>query len=191
MSKYRIRAAALLAAGAVTGGVTAATLSATAQEAATDAGAASQASAFGRGDGDRPAGGPGHGFGHGFGDTADLAAALGVDQDELESALDEVREQLRPDGAGEAASGEDDRRTPPTDAERDARDAAFAKALADELGVAESKVTDALSTVRSAHAAEHREQLAERLDQAVEDGDITAADKASVLKAYDAGVIRP
>ena len=37
--------------------------------------------------------------------------------------------------------------------------------------------------------AEHRSDLSDRLDAAVKAGDLTAADKASVLKAFDAGVL--
>lgn len=181
MSKYRMRAAALLAAGAVAGGATALSLSASAVEDATGATAAASGPGFGG------HGGPG-GHGRGFGtDTAELAQALGVTEKKLEAALDAVRDDLAPTGDERPADGEE--RTPPTEEERAAREAAFAKALADELGIAESKVTDALETVRSAHRAEHRTELGERLDQAVEDGELTAADRASVLKAYDAGVL--
>ncbi|MFC7502794.1 hypothetical protein, partial [Nocardioides sp. GCM10030258] len=66
---------------------------------------------------------------------------------------------------------------------------ALAKALADELGLDEAKVADALDTLRDAQKAERRTDLSERLDTAVKDGDLTDADKASVLKAYDAGVL--
>ena len=124
----------------------------------------------------------------GFGlDTAALATALGVSEDELSDAFDAVREATRPDAADRPAEGEE--RTPPTDEERAEREAAFVNALAKELGLEESKVSDALETLRAARTAEHRTDLAERLDQAVEDGDLTEADKESVLKAYDAGVL--
>lgn len=184
MTNYRVRAAALLAAGAVAGGATAATLSA---NAADDSGAdASSATAGERGPGG-PGGPGGHGRG-GFGlDTAALATALGVSEDELSDAFDAVREATRPDAADRPAEGEE--RTPPTDEERAEREAAFVNALAKELGLEESKVSDALETLRAARTAEHRTDLAERLDQAVEDGDLTEADKESVLKAYDAGVL--
>lgn len=184
MTKYRTRAAALLAAGAVAGGVTAATLSANAADDTGTSSEASRASAGERGPGGP--GGPGsHGRG-GFGaDAAALAKALGVSEDKVSDALDAVREATQPDakpadGAAPAA---------PTDQERAEREAAFVTALAKELGLDEAKVSDALETVRAAHEAEHRTELSERLDQAVEDGDLTAADKESVLKAYDAGVL--
>lgn len=174
MSTYRMRAAALLAAGAVAGGVTAATLTATADEGAPEV----TVSADGR---PGPGGPGGHGRGGAHVDTAALAKALGVTEDKLTAALEAVREELKP------AAGE--KRTPPTDEERADRQAALAKALADELGLDESKVADALDSVRDAHRAERRTDLSERLDTAVKDGDLTDADKASVLKAYDAGVL--
>lgn len=182
MTKYRTRAAALLAAGAVAGGVTAASLSASAADGTDTSSDASSATA-----GERGPGGPGgHGRG-GFMDAEALAEALGVSEDELRDALEAVRDEIRPDPGGRPADGE--RPTPPTDEERAEREAAFVTALAKELGLQESKVSDALETVQAARQAEHRTALSERLDQAVEDGDLTDADKASVLKAYDAGVL--
>lgn len=189
MTKYRTRAAALLAAGAVAGGATAATLSA---NAADDTGSGSSGSSGSSSAASAPAGerGPGGPGGHGRGpgvDAAALAKALGVSEDKLSDALDTAREATRPDDADKPAAGE--KPTPPTEAERAEREAAFAAALAKALGLDEDKVSDALDTVRAARDAERRTDLAERLDQAVSDGDLTAGDKASVLKAYDAGVL--
>lgn len=180
MSTYRMRAAALLAAGAVAGGVTAATLTATADEGTPSA----TVSADGR---PGPGGPGGHGRGGAHVDTAALAKALGVTEDKLTAALEAVREDLKPADREKPADGE--RPTPPTDEERADREAALAKALADELGLDEAKVADALDSVRDAQKAERRTDLSERLDTAVKDGDLTDADKASVLKAYDAGVL--
>lgn len=185
MTTYRTRAAALLAAGAVAGGVTAASLSATAAD---DSGSSSDASSATAGE--RGPGGPGGPGGHGRGgfmDAAALAEALDVSEDTLSDALDAVREAMKPDADSRPADGE--RPALPTDEERAEREAAFVSALAKELGIEESKVSDALETVQAARRAEHRTELSERLDQAVEDGDLTDADKASVLKAYDAGVL--
>jgi hypothetical protein len=179
MSKYRMRAAALITAGAVAGGATAATLSASAD----DSGSGSSAST-GVGEGRGPGG---HGRGGAHVDSAALAEALGVTEDELETALDAVRDELEPGTAQRPADGE--RPAPPTEAEREERSAAFAKALADELGIDEAKVTDALEGLHEAARTEHRSELGERLDQAIEDGDLDDTDKASVLKAYDAGVL--
>lgn len=186
MTKYRTRAAALLAAGAVAGGVTAASLSANAADGTGTSSDASSATA-----GERGPGGPGGPGGHGRGgpgvDAAALAKALGVSEDKLSDALDAVREEMRPDADTEPAEGEEP--APPTDEERAEREAAFATALAEQLGLGESKVSAALETVRAADRAEHRTELSDRLDQAVEDGKLTDADKESVLKAYDAGVL--
>lgn len=182
MTKYRTRAAALLAAGAVAGGVSAATLSA---HAADDTSSGSSSTAAERGPGG-PGGPGGHGRGIGV-DTTALAKALGVTEDELSDALDAVRDATKPDDADRPAAGEQP--TPPTDEERAEREAAFATALAKALGLSEDKVSDALDTVRAAREADRRQELGERLDTAVEDGDLTAADKASVLKAFDAGVL--
>ncbi|QSR25834.1 hypothetical protein CFH99_09385 [Nocardioides aromaticivorans] len=185
MTTYRTRAAALLAAGAVAGGVTAASLSA---HAADDTGTTSDSSSATAGE--PGPGGPGGPGGHGRGgpvDAAALAKALGVSEDKVSDALDAVRDELRPDADSRPADGEQP--TPPTDEERAEREAAFVTALAEELGIDEDKVSDALETLRAAARAEHRTELSDRLDQAVEDGDLTAADKASVLKAFDAGVL--
>lgn len=175
MSKYRMRAAALLAAGAVAGGATAATLTANADDTGTGD---SSSSADGR---PGPGGPGGHGRGGAMLDTSALAKELGVTEAKLTAAFEAVREELKP--------GDGEKRTPPTDEERADRQAALAKALADELGLDEDKVSDALDAVRAAHQAERRTDLSDRLDDAVEDGDLTDADKVSVLKAYDAGVL--
>lgn len=186
MTKYRTRAAALIAAGAVAGGATAATLSA---NAADDTGSSSDSASATAGErGPGGPGGPWGGHGHGgFMDAAALADALGVSEDELRDALDAVREEMGPDAGGRPADGE--RPALPSDEERAEREAAFVAALAKELGLEESKVSDALESLRASARAERRTELSERLDQAVEDGDLSDADKASVLKAYDAGVL--
>jgi hypothetical protein len=84
----------------------------------------------------------------------------------------------------------------------------FAERLAEELGIDEARVEDALEAIRE-EARENRpeldevdpdelreeirtrlrENLVERLDDAVEEGTLTEQDKASVLKAFDAEVI--
>lgn len=79
----------------------------------------------------------------------------------------------------------------------------FAKALAEELGVDEQKVSDALTKVREQlkpaagmqkdgnkpDAADRKAQLKERLDQAVKDGKLTRAEADAITKAADAGVL--
>ena len=124
------------------------------------------------GDGHR--GGPGAGM-H---DTAAFAKALGVSEAKLTAALKVVR----PDVMGDKpAAGE---RPDPA-----ARETAMAAALAKELGISEAKVTAALTDLRAAGTADRRAELSTRLDTSVKAGDLTAADKASVLKAFDAGVL--
>jgi hypothetical protein len=167
--KQRLRATGLVAAGVVAGGILAGTLGAQAANQADD---------------DRPGGpahvrvhfeGPGGPRGH-----ADLAKELGVSQKKLDKAFasirDEVRPAKRPDG-------------PPSEADIKAMESKLAAALADKLGLSEAKVAAALEKVRKAHTAEHREALSDRLDTAVKDGKLTDDDKASVLKAFDAGVL--
>lgn len=121
-----------------------------------------------------------------------LATELGLDQEKVQEALDTVRKELR----SEAADDADGKRTPPTEEERTARQAALVSALATELGVSEDKVTAAFEAVkeqaeanREERSAAAREKLVERLDAAVADGTLTEADQASVLKAYDADLL--
>lgn len=118
-----------------------------------------------------------------------LAEELGLEEDVVQEALEAVRDELRPDDT-------DAPREAPTEEERAERQAALAEALAEELDVSEAKVTAALEVLheeveadREERRAEGRELLVERLDAAVEDGTLTEADKASVLKAFDAELI--
>lgn len=130
----------------------------------------------------RGPGGPGRG-GHGRGmDAAALASALGLSESKVQTALDSVREQLKP--SSPPAQG-----TKPTEADRAAHEKAEVAALAKALGVSEAKVQAALDKVQAAQQAERRTDLSTRLDTAVKDGKLSAADKESVLKAFDAGVL--
>lgn len=151
-------------------------------------GAQAGASAAGRG----PAGqrGPGGHAGGGMRglDAAALAKDLGVTEAKVTAALQKVHEALKPatppkTGTSTTAP------TPPTAADKTARDKAFVSALAKELGVDEAKVTAALAKERAAHEAQHKAELTTRLDAAVTAGKLTASDKAAVLKAFDAGVL--
>lgn len=66
----------------------------------------------------------------------------------------------------------------------------FATALAAELdGVSAAQVTAAMDQVQTAHQADQRTELGGRLSEAVTAGDLTDADRSSVLKAFDAGVL--
>ncbi|GHJ43851.1 hypothetical protein Cs7R123_11930 [Catellatospora sp. TT07R-123] len=85
--------------------------------------------------------------------------------------------------------------------DREAGQAAFAAALAKELGIDQQKVSDALTKVRAQLRAEHGSKsddqnqadrtakLKERLDQAVKDGKLTQAEADAIVKAAQAGVL--
>ena len=135
-------------------------------------------------DGERPGpGGPGGRGGPGLPGGEELASALGVSTEELRAAFEAVREETDP-------PSQEDRSTPPSEADREQRQQELAQALAGELdGVSAEEVSAAMQEVRADHEAEDRGRLSDRLDEAVEAGDLTESDKASVLKAYDAGVL--
>ena len=131
-----------------------------------------------------PFGGP---FGGPGGDAAaELAEKLGVSEDEVTDAFAAIREDLAPRLEDRAEGA---RPVPPTDEEREAKQGELAAALAEELGVEASAVEDAFAELHDDLQAGVRDSLADRLDDAVGDGDLTEADKASVLKAFDAGVL--
>lgn len=122
-----------------------------------------------------------------------LAEQLDLDQSKVQTALDAVRKDLRPDKAG-ATKGS--KPTAPTEAERSERQSKLAAALAEKLGVSEAKVKAALAVVekqeeanREKGQAQSRADLVTRLDAAVKAGTLTEADKTSVLKAYDANLL--
>lgn len=137
--------------------------------------------------------GSGHGPGPRMGgSSAELAEALGVSEEKLEAAYTAVREDLKPDAGPESGSepdSESGERTPPSAEDREARQTALIAALAQELDVSEADVKAAFDEVQTAEKSERRERLESRLDAAVDDRDLTDSDKASVLKAYDAGVL--
>lgn len=113
-------------------------------------------------------GAPEHDRGHGnSARLADLAQKLGVSTDELKQAFDKNK---------------------PAEGERP-QQGDMAQQLADALGKNVDDVKAALDSERQADQAKHREELAQRLDQAVTDGKISATDKDGVLKAFDAGVL--
>ena len=164
MKNHRWRAGSLLAAGIVAGGIGAASLGAHAADTANDS--------------DPPAhvrvhfeGGP---------RSADLAKELGVSEAKLQAAFEAVHDDLRPP---KPPTG------PPSEAEMKAMESKFAAALAKELGLSQEKVEAALAKERAEAEADHRSELSKRLSAAVDDGKLTSDDKASVLKAFDAGVL--
>lgn len=126
-------------------------------------------------------GGPERGGHRGAGfDTATLASKLGVEETALKDALKAAREATRP---------EEGTRTAPTEAERIAREAAFAKALAEQLKLDEQKVTDALAELRTAEEAQRTADQKETLAKAVTDGKLTSSEADAVQKALDAGIV--
>jgi hypothetical protein len=110
-----------------------------------------------------------------------LAEALGVSETELQSAFESVREQL---GAPQT-----DRSTPPADGELEVRRDQMIDALAEQLDLSAAEVTAAFEALQQGRADERRTALRERLDEAVAAGDLTTEDRASVLKALDAGLL--
>lgn len=124
-------------------------------------------------------------------DAKVLAEELGLKEAVVQKALNAVREDLRPDKPADGTKP-----TAPTEAERAERQATFATALAKELGISEAKVKAALEVLqkkadadREERRTESRADLVTRLDAAVKAGTLTEADKASVLKAFDAKII--
>ena len=173
MKKQPLRASGLVVAGVVAGGILAGTLGAQAADESDDR-APGAGPAFAHGHHGGP-GGPGRPGGE------ELAKALGVSEEKLQSAFKAIRDDVRP--ADRRADG------PPTRVERTKLRGELTAALAEELGLSEAKVEAAFDKVQKAHAADRREALTDRLDDAVEDGTLTKDDKASVLKAFNAGVL--
>lgn len=64
-------------------------------------------------------------------------------------------------------------------------------ALASALGVDEAKVKEAFDSMHADHQAAMRTDLESRIDAAITEGKLTTADKDSILKAFDAGVLAP
>ena len=170
-------ASGIAGAGLVLGGIGIA--SAADDEAQSDSSTPAAGSAADTGSAERGERGRGHGAGRGHGSGGpELAEALGVSETKLQSALEAVREQMQTD-----------RSTPPADGEREERRDQMIDALAEELGLPAAEVASAFEEQRQGRADERRTALSDRLDEAVSEGDLTAQDQASVLKAFDAGVL--
>jgi hypothetical protein len=121
--------------------------------------------------------GPGRGM-RGEQLAEELASKLGVPQEKVAAALEEIREANQPTSRPDPSQR-------PDPAERDA---ALAKALAEKLDIDEAKVKAALE-LRSERQAARAAALKERLDAAVKAGTLTQAEADAVQKAVDKGVI--
>lgn len=145
-------------------------------------------------EGRRGPGGPGghhEGRGPGGFDTAELAEKLGVEESELSEALDAVRESQRP-AQQDAAKGADSSEASQEDlsAAHEERQAAFASALAEELGIDEATVTSAMEELRAAAESEREASEKQVLADAVSEGTLTQEEADAVQKAAEAGIVR-
>jgi len=115
------------------------------------------------------------------GSLAGWAAALGVDEATLRTALAGARDDVRAQRPQPPATG--------AKAKPGAMRAAMVQALAARLGKPESQIRQTFQAFLAAHQAGSRDALVQRLDAAVAAGRLTDAERAAVLTAYDAGVL--
>lgn len=109
-------------------------------------------------------------------DETELAAKLGVTEQQLSDAFAKIKPQEKGgDRTSDLASDYSNRE----------------QALADALGKKVEDVHSALETMRASHDKQARDNLSSRLDQAVTAGKITLSDKDSILKGFDAGALMP
>jgi hypothetical protein len=124
--------------------------------------------------------------GHGLLGAAaeEVATTLGVTVDELQAAVQSVREALKPTERPA---------TPLTDEERAAKEAEFQTALAAELGVSVDDLAAAIEAAKpteeeiAAAQAERLAALAEHLATAVENGRLTQEQADEVLAQAESG----
>ncbi|MEV7005582.1 hypothetical protein [Streptosporangium sp. NPDC051022] len=100
--------------------------------------------------------------------AAKLTELLGVDEQKVTAALEEIRTA----GKGQRGDGQE-----------------LAQALATKLGVTAEKVTAALDTLRQQRTTEAESALSRRLKAAVSAGTLTQAEADAVLKAQRAGLL--
>lgn len=124
---------------------------------------------------DRP---EGRGHGPATSNLSELAKTLGLPEETVSDALSTVRDQLRS-------------QRPTTDAARETRRDAMAKALAAELNIDENEVSEALSELQTERQTARLADDKATLDRAVTDGTLTHAEADAVQKALDAGVVAP
>ena len=142
---------------------------------------------------------------HGGGPISDelaerLAESLGLDEDEVADALEEVRDELGPPERLERTCAT--ARCRPRRRRRSRRPARTSSpppwprpsaSTPAEIEAALEEIRADVEAQLEERFAEFREEaraaLVDRLDAAVEEGTLTEADKESVLKAYDEGVL--
>lgn len=115
-------------------------------------------------------------------DVSALATALGLPEADVRDALSAVRQSTmdsRPNNAGPAER----------DAAREEHQAAFAKALADELGIDEATVVKAMEGLQRERMAAPSIRDKAVIDQAVADGTLTQTEADAVQKAIDSGIV--
>jgi hypothetical protein len=102
----------------------------------------------------------------------DLAAQLGLPQQQVTTAVQQVRTQLQADHkAGTATQGE------------------FVTQLAAKLGLDQTKVRTAVQAVRAQERTDRQAQLKTRLDQAVKAGKISQSDADAYLRVVQSGAL--
>ncbi len=119
-------------------------------------------------------------------DLSGLASKLGVDETKLSEAVTAARKATAPTERTKPSEQTQAER----EAARTARQAAFVKALATELGIDEAKITTALEELSAERKAERAARGKAVLDQAVKDGKLTQAEADAVQKAADQGIVR-
>lgn len=120
-----------------------------------------------------------------FGDAAEeVATTLGITVDDLQTAVQAVRDALKPTERPV---------TPPTEEERAARQAEFQAALATELGVSPDALAAAIEAAKPtdeeimARQAARLAALQERLTTAVEEGRLTQEQADEILAQVESG----
>ncbi|PTM85281.1 hypothetical protein [Dietzia psychralcaliphila] len=116
--------------------------------------------------------------------TTVLADALGMDAETVRQALSEIRDERRTSTSDTGGAP-----TPPSEADRTAREQEMAAALAEKLGVDPGAITDAIAEAHAKQEQERAAALTARLDKAVAAGTLTEADATSVRKAVESGVV--
>jgi nucleoid DNA-binding protein len=137
----------------------------------------------------------------------DLAGQLeGVSPNQVEQALDTVAKQRMEEHRSEMAAAiaeqldgvsADDVAAALKKHEQQVRDAiengerpemgSLVTTLADELGKSEDEITDALQAAHEAEAEQHKAEALKRLDQAVEDGDISKKQADQIRERIENG----